>query len=621
MKHNKKTQRQTGAMPRGRLLLLFLQGSKRFFLIGILTSLIVAGADMINPQLIRYTVDTVIDTEPSALPAFVNRLIDRLGGVPFLRENLWVLALVIIGVALFSAVSRYGQRLFNTKAAETLVQQMRNLLFTHIQKLPFSWHMKHQTGDIIQRCTSDVDTVKNFLSEQLTSILQIVLQVTLSLVLMFSMNVKLALASVFTMPVILFYSSLFGKRIGSRFKDCDEAEGVLSAAAQENLTGVRVVRAFGREKYERDRFGKLNAAYRDLWLKLANLMAGFWGVGDFIAGVQIMLIIVLGTVFCVEGDMTPGAFIAFLSYNARLSWPIRRLGRMISELSKAGISLDRLGEILSSPAEEDKENACEPDLHGDIVFDDVTFAYDNCPELLHHVSFTAKAGSTVGILGGTGSGKSTLMYLLDRLYDLPADGSGGRITIGGIDIADMKAKHLRRNIGMVLQEPYLFSRSIAENIGITREGITLSEIREAAAVACLDETVTSFTEGYDTFVGERGVTLSGGQKQRAAIARMLTQKAPIMVFDDSLSAVDAETDAKIRAALKDNLGDSTVFLISHRTATLMDADLILVLDKGAIAEAGTHKELMAMENGIYRRIFDIQMSDPDRQETTEEVIA
>ena len=576
---------------------------------------------MINPQLIRYTVDTVIDTEPSALPAFVNRLIDRIGGVPFLRENLWVLALLIIGVALFSAVSRYGQRLFNTKAAETLVQQMRNLLFTHIQRLPFAWHMKHQTGDIIQRCTSDVDTVKNFLSEQLTSILQIILQVILSLVLMFSMNGKLAIIAAVTMPIILFYSSLFGKKIGSRFKDCDEAEGILSAAAQENLTGVRVVRAFGREKYERDRFGKLNAAYRDLWLKLANLMAGFWGVGDFIAGVQIMLIIVLGTVFCVEGDMTAGAFIAFLSYNARLSWPIRRLGRMISELSKAGISLDRLGEILSSPIEQDKENACEPDLHGDIVFDDVTFAYDNSPELLHHISFTAKAGTTVGILGGTGSGKSTLMYLLDRLYDLPADGSGGRITIGGIDIADIKAKHLRRNIGMVLQEPYLFSRSIAENIGITRESIPLSEIREAAAVACLDDTVTSFTDGYDTFVGERGVTLSGGQKQRAAIARMLTQKAPIMVFDDSLSAVDAETDAKIRAALKDNLGDSTVFLISHRTATLMDADLILVLDKGTIAESGTHQELMARERGIYRRIFDIQMSDPDLQKTDKEVMA
>ncbi len=617
-KKNKKHREPDGArIPRGMLLLRFLVGSKRFFIAAILTSLVVAGADMINPQLIRYTVDTVIGSEPSALPQFANRWIDAIGGVAFLRHSLWILALVIVAVALISAVTRYGQRIFNTKAAETLVQRMRNMLFTHIQKLPFSWHMKNQTGDIIQRCTSDVDTVKNFLSEQLTSILQIVLQVGLSLAVMYSMNVKLAIVATVTMPLILLYSAFFGKKIGRGFKECDEAEGALSAAAQENLTGVRVVRAFGREKYERDRFGKLNANYRDLWLKLSKLMAAFWGTGDFIAGVQVMLIIVLGTVFCVEGDMTAGAFIAFLSYNARLSWPIRRLGRMISELSKAGIAIDRLGYILSSPIEADKENACEPDLNGDIVFENVSFAYDNCPELLHNICFTAKAGSTVGILGGTGSGKSTLMHLLDRLYDLPSDGSGGRITIGGVDIADMKAKHLRRNIGMVLQEPYLFSRSIAENIGISREGITLSEIREAAAVACFDETVTSFTEGYDTFVGERGVTLSGGQKQRAAIARMLTQKAPILVFDDSLSAVDAETDAKIREALKSNLGSATVFLISHRTATLMSADLILVLDHGRIVESGTHGELMQIPEGIYRRIFHMQTADFEENKSHE----
>ena len=567
--------------------------------------------DLVNPQIIRFTVDTVIGKEKSALPGFANRIVDLIGGVPVLRERLWIIAAAITVFALLSAVFRYIQRLYNTKASETLVETVRNLLFAHIERLPFGWHMKNRTGDIIQRCTSDVDTVKEFLSEQLTAILQIVIKVVFSLAVMFSMNAKLALAATLTMPVILLYSAIFGRRIGKHFRECDENEGILSAMAQENLTGVRVVRAFGREEYERERFGKQNDHYTGLWVRLARLLSAFWGMGDFIAGTQALLIMTLGIVSCVKGGMTSGEFIAFVTYNAMLAWPIRRLGRMISEMSKAGISIDRLNYIMSSEEEKDRDGAGEPDMHGDIVFDDVSFAYEGCPELLSHISFTARAGKTVGILGGTGSGKSTLMYLLDRLYELPEDGSGGRITIGGTDIKDIKAAYLRKNIGIVLQEPYLFSRTIAENIGITRPDITMDEIREASAIACLDDTVTGFSEGYDTFVGERGVTLSGGQKQRAAIARMLTEKTPIMIFDDSLSAVDAETDAAIRAGLDRQLGGATVFLISHRTSTLMNSDLILVLDRGRIAEMGRHDELMAIDGGIYRRIYDIQTSSPD----------
>ena len=594
-----------GTIPSGRLLLMFLDGSKRFFAVSMISSLVLSAIDLVNPQIIRFTVDTVIGKEKSALPGFANRIVDLIGGVPVLRERLWIIAAAITVFALLSAVFRYIQRLYNTKASETLVETVRNLLFAHIERLPFGWHMKNRTGDIIQRCTSDVDTVKEFLSEQLTAILQIVIKVVFSLAVMFSMNAKLALAATLTMPVILLYSAIFGRRIGKHFRECDENEGILSAMAQENLTGVRVVRAFGREEYERERFGKQNDHYTGLWVRLARLLSAFWGMGDFIAGTQALLIMTLGIVSCVKGGMTSGEFIAFVTYNAMLAWPIRRLGRMISEMSKAG------NYIMSSEEEKDRDGAGEPDMHGDIVFDDVSFAYEGCPELLSHISFTARAGKTVGILGGTGSGKSTLMYLLDRLYELPEDGSGGRITIGGTDIKDIKAAYLRKNIGIVLQEPYLFSRTIAENIGITRPDITMDEIREASAIACLDDTVTGFSEGYDTFVGERGVTLSGGQKQRAAIARMLTEKTPIMIFDDSLSAVDAETDAAIRAGLDRQLGGATVFLISHRTSTLMNSDLILVLDRGRIAEMGRHDELMAIDGGIYRRIYDIQTSSPD----------
>ena len=320
---------------------------------------------------------------------------------------------------------------------------------------------------------------------------------------------------------------------------------------------------------------------------------------------QVLLIIVLGSVLSVQGEMTAGEFIAFISYNSMLTWPVRQLGRVIADMSKAGVSIDRINYIMSSPEEQDRPGALEPDLKQDIVFDHVTFAYDDNPPVLKDVSFTIPAGSTFAILGSTSSGKSTLMYLLNRLYEVPE--GCGTVSIGGVDVRDIRADYLRRGVGMCLQEPFLFSRTIRENIGITARDMDMGEIRRAASIACVDEAISDFAHGYDTVVGERGVTLSGGQKQRTAIARMLTQRAPIMVFDDSLSAVDAETDLKIRTQLKTHLGGSTVILISHRVTTLMSADCILVLDKGRVQQMGTHEELMAQE-GIYRHIFNMQMS-------------
>ena len=589
------------------LILDFLRGSIRYFAISIFAALCVTGLDMLSPQLIRTTVDCILGDEELKLPVFLMELISGIGGVEYLRGHLWLIGGLILLLALFSVMFRYLFMLFNAKGAESLVETMRNRLFSHIQRLPFSWHMQNQTGDIIQRCTSDVDMVKNFVSEQLTSVFRIVILIVLSLVFMFSMNPKLTLVALASIPVIIAYSTYFHSRISSQFMKCDENEGILSTIAQENLTGVRVVRAFGREKYEKDRFERQNNIYTDMWIKLCGYLALFWGSGDLISGLQVMLIVILGSVFCVRGRMTAGEFIAFISYNAMLTWPVRSLGRMISEMSKAGVSIERIRYIMNSPAEQDKPDACTPDMHGDIEFHNVSFAYGEIP-VLSDISFRIPQGTTFGILGGTGSGKSTLMHLMNRLYDLPEE--NGRITIGGIDIADMKGSWVRSHIGMVLQESFFFSRTIAENIGITRRDMSLSDIRWAASVACVDESISDFTNGYDTVVGERGVTLSGGQKQRTAIARMLTQRTPIMVFDDSLSAVDSETDAKIRQALRKNLGDSTVILISHRITTLMQAECILVLDKGRIAEMGSHEELMK-KDGIYRRIYDMQMTLPE----------
>ena len=588
---------------KARLLWRFLKGSKGLFLLSILMTAFMALADMLTPQIIRVAVDNVISGKAMEAGSLAEKLVIWAGGAEYLRAHMWILAGAVLVVAVMKVLSQYGFTLSNTGASETLVKTMRDLLYTHIGRLPFSWHMKNHTGDIIQRCTSDIDTTRNFVAGQLTQLLRIVILVVMSMVFMLGMNPLLTLIALLPMPFIVLYSVKFHNKIGEGFKDCDEAEGRLSAMAQENLTGVRVVRAFGREKYERDRFEKHNEEYTGLWVRMGGVMSRFWSTSDVLSGLQIMLVVVFGVVFCLDGRMQEGEYIAFLAYNGQLVWPIRMLGRMISEMSKAGVAVDRIGYIMDSPAETDVENPLTPDMTGDIAFEHVNFAYDGCPQMLHDIHFTMKAGTTLGILGGTGSGKSTLMLLLDRLYDLPAE--NGRITIGGVDIAQISREHLRKNIGIVLQEPFLFSRTLQENLSITNDGLTLTDIREAARAACLDDTIQGFTKGYDTFVGERGVTLSGGQKQRAAIARMLTQKTPIMIFDDSLSAVDAETDAKIRSALEKRFGSASIILISHRISTLSKADQVIVLDRGRIAEMGTPEEL-ARAGGLYQRISEIQ---------------
>ena len=323
----------------------------------------------------------------------------------------------------------------------------------------------------------------------------------------------------------------------------------------------------------------------------------------------MLSVLIAGSYFCVNGELTAGEFIALLSYNVMLTWPVRVLGRVISEMSKAGISIDRLRYIMNSDTEQDIPNAQTPPLDQEIRFEHVSFAYENGSEqVLRDVSLSIAPGSTIGILGGTGSGKSTLMYLLERIYELPEE--NGRITIGGVDIRSISRRHLRSNIGIVLQEPFLFSRTLEENIRFALESATLDEIRYAAKIAAVDSTIQGFTDGYQTFVGERGMTLSGGQKQRTAIAQMLIRKSPVMIFDDSLSAVDAETDQQIRQALRENTGGSTVILISHRIPTLMHADRIFVFKDGRILEEGSHAELMARE-GLYRQIYLLQSSGGD----------
>jgi len=581
----------------------FLRGSKAYFIIAIVCISLMNLLALIVPRVISYTVDTLITGKESDLPAFIVDATESIGGSAYIREHLYLIAVFLMVIGALSALCNYLYRYYNNKGAETLVETMRNEIFAHIARLPFSWHTKNQTGDIIQRCTSDVDAVKNFVSGQLTEVFRVVLMVAFSLYFMFTINVKLALIAVILIPINIAYSAYGHKRMGKIFEEADVEEGKLSAVVQENLTGVRVVRAFGRELFEKERFEKQNHDYWKMWIRMDWVLAWFWAIGTLLLSLQTMIVVVLGAVFAVRGEMLAGEYIAFFSYNIMLTWPIRLLGRLISGLSRSEIATDRIRYIMNSEPEKDEGKKLRPEMTGDIVFNNVSFAYDESKEIVKDVSFRIKGGTTVGILGGTGSGKSTLMHLLNRLYELPKE--NGSITISGVDIKDIEVGYLRENVGMVLQEPYLFSRTLAENIALGGTNAEIEDIKEAAGTASLLETIENFKEGFETTVGERGVTLSGGQKQRTAIARMLIGKSPIMVFDDSLSAVDAETDAKIRKGLMEKGKDSTVIIISHRITTLMAADNILVLDKGRLVESGTHDELIK-NAGIYRKIYDIQ---------------
>lgn len=604
MDEQKENKERGSTLKRARLLWGLLFGSKRFFVVSIAASFLVAACDMLLPQIIRATIDSIIGDKELEAPAILTSLIDRVGGLDALAQKIWLIAALIIAIGALQALFRYLTITNNTRGGEILLKSMRDRLFSHIQRLPYSWHMKNQTGDIIQRCTSDVDVIKNFVSEQLTSVFRITILIVFSLFCMFAMDLRLALIAALSVPVIVGCSAYFYSNMRKSFLACDENEGVLSTIAQENLTGVRVVRAFGREIFEKERFERQNKIYTDAWLKLCRLLTAFWSSGDLLSGLQVGLVFIFGTVFCVRGTLTEGELLAFISYSYILMWPVRRLGRMIAEMSKAGVSIDRIAYILDSEQEADKPGALCPDMRADIEFSQVTFAYEEGKEVFSEVSFKIPKGTVFGILGGTGSGKSTLVHLLCRLYDLPPE--NGKITIGGVDIADIKASWLRKNIGIVLQEPFLFSRTLGENVKIAASYCTDQQLEEAAVTACLDSTVRGFSQGWDTLVGERGVTLSGGQKQRAAIARMLMQNSPIMILDDSLSAVDTETDEKIRNALKKHFGDATVILLSHRITTLMMADNIIVLDRGRIVESGNHSRLIE-KNGIYKKIYDLQM--------------
>lgn len=582
-----------------------VMGKGRLYLaISVIGLILAITANYMVPIITGYTVDYVIGGKEPSIPSFIQDRVEALGGRTFLLDNFLILPALVIMFTVLNGIFVFVRGKFMTASSEEFARNMRNKLYNHLQKVPYDYHKHVATGDIIQRCISDVHTIKRFLSNQLIHIVRTVVMVGVASYIMFSLHARLAVISLSLLPVLCIGGMFYFRYVKKVFERVDVAEGKLSAVLQENVTGVRVVRAFAQQRNEFDKFTDANKDLRKKFDKFYTMMGFYWGVSDCVGYLQVLLTLGAGVIFTVNGSMTLGQLLVFTTYSGMLIWPVKQLGRVLADLGKASVALERLVEILNTEPEKEPGKALCPDLCGDIEFSHVCFGYDSRDDVLSDISFRVKQGETVAILGSTGSGKTSLVHLLQRLYSV----TDGTISINGVNINDIEMHHLRKNIGIVLQEPYLYSRSIMENIRITDPEASEEDVFAAAKIASIHDGICEFEQGYDTVVGERGVTLSGGQKQRVAIARMLMQKAPVLIFDDSLSAVDTETDMAIRDALKRSKGNSTTFIISHRITTLCEADHILVLDKGRLVQYGTHNELIRQE-GIYKRIAHIQDMD------------
>ena len=577
-----------------------IRGCRRYFFFTIAATLLAALFAYLSPLIISFTVDSIVGDKEMNLPAWVQRGVDAIGGREYLAAHLWLPALAVLGVQALNGVCAYLRGRWSALGGEGLAKALRDALYKRLVRAPYAWHKASSTGDLVQRCTSDVETVRRFMQMQMMEVVRTVVMAVVALSIMWPINRQMTLLACSLLPLLIIFSFFYSKGVEKLFLRSDEAEGAMTTALQENLTGMRVVRTFARQNEELEKFTRLNKDFRGKTLRLNNVMGLYWGLSDMLGYMQIALVMLAGVYLCVQGTVSLGTVMLFFTYSSMLTFPMRQLGRILADLVKADVSLKRLDEILTAPQEAETGKALTPPIQGALEFRDVSFAYPDGGEILHHLDFSVAPGQTIGILGSTGSGKSTLVHLLQRLY-AP---TGGQILIDGVDIADIRRDYLRRHVGIVLQEPFLFSRTIGENIALGDPGASEEERFDAARTACIHDVIEGFADGYDTMVGERGVTLSGGQKQRVAIARMLVQKTPICIFDDSLSAVDAETDAAIREALlKRDTG--TTILISHRISTLRGADTILVLEGGRIVQRGSHREL-AVQEGLYRRICTIQ---------------
>ena len=534
--------------------------------------------------------------------------VDDVLGVEAMRGMLPWVAAGFLGLAVAQGTFTFMGGRWAAKTSESVIRRLRDYLYDHVQRLTFTYHDKTPTGDLIQRSTSDVDTLRRFFGEESIGLGRIVMLFIVNFAALLTLNVRLALISVVVVPLVVGISIYFFRKIGQRYEVFQEEEAKLSTTLQENLSGVRVVRAFARQEYEREKFEVTNRGRYVSGRRLLLLHAIYWPSTDIIVGVQLVIGYAVGATMAINGTITVGTFLAYMGMLTWIMWPIRNIGRLIVQMSMALVSFDRVSEIIRVDREPLDVGTYRPDgrIKGEVVFDDVRFAYAEDMAVLNGISFRAEPGQAVALVGATGSGKTSLVNLLPRFYEYQ-----GSIRIDGVELRDYTRRDLREQIGFVLQEPFLFSRTIKENImyGVHRE-VTDEDVYRAAQAAAVHDVILGFPEGYETIVGEKGVTLSGGQKQRVTLARTLLKDPAILILDDATSSVDTETEAAIRDALEELMPGRTTFIIAHRLQTVMYADLIVVLDKGRIVQRGTHDELLTQE-GTYRRIYDLQSQIED----------
>ena len=535
----------------------------------------------------------------------LGRFIDTLVAEELTTYYIPLIAISFFGLASLQGVFIYFSGRLAAKTSEGITRRLRNFLFDHIQHLSFSYHDKAKTGELIQRTTSDVDAVRLFFADRAIGMGRIILLFIVNLTVLLTLNVRLALLSIIVVPLTIVLSLFFFKRVSAAYEDYQNQEAILSNTLQENLTGVRVVKAFARQNFEKDKFDKENQEKFNKGKKFFTMHALFWPFSDILTGAQMLFGYYLGATMAINGEISIGTYLAYAGMIIWIIWPIRNLGRLIVQMSSGLVSYGRIIEVIKEQREPLSSGDYKPlseTVSGSFEFNEVSFAYDDHAVVLSDISFKCEPGQMIALLGGPGSGKSTLVNLLPRFYEY----SEGLLTLDGVDLKRYPRDFLRSNIGMVEQEPFLFSRSIRENItyGVDRE-VSDEELFTASNAAAIHDVILEFSQGYETIVGEKGVTLSGGQKQRVAIARTLLKNPKILILDDATSSVDVETEAEIHQALDQLMDGRTTFIIAHRIQSLMQADLILVLDDGKIIQQGIHDNLIS-QPGKYKKIFDIQ---------------